>query len=204
MMIEIKNNNDKIKIIALTGKIDCGIDIIYDYLLCNKRTSPIRLARAGSNEISSNEFLEKIIKGQIIEAYCDENNGIYGTDISKMLSCCLYIGIYTPNQIANMAECPDIELLPIEINMNAEARFLHLLDYPNKHNLTEQELENICQKFLKNNKYDNEDIKNLDVFYYHFSDYIELRSSLDNSSFIHTLKEFNATHGLISNLDNFI
>ena len=162
----LEYNNEKIKIIALTGKIGSGIDVIKSYLLRHKRVSPIIPAYAGSEELSSNEFLEKIVKGQIIEAYCNEENEIYGTDISQMLSTCLYVGIYTPNQIANMAECPNIELLPIEIDMNAEARFLHLLGYPHKEELTykqleEQEITNICKKFLKDNQYNNEDIENL-------------------------------------------
>lgn len=207
--ISFQSDNEKIKIIALTGKIGSGIDVIKSYLLRHKRVSPIIPAHAGSEELSSNEFLEKIVKGQIIEAYCNEENEIYGTDISQMLSTCLYVGIYTPNQIANMAECPNIELLPIEIDMNAEARFLHLLGYPHKEELTykqleEQEITNICKKFLKDNQYDNEDIENLDVFHYHLASYSELRSALEDSSFKYALKEFNATYGLISNLDNFI
>ena len=191
--ISFQSDNEKIKIIALTGKIGSGIDVIKSYLLRHKRVSPIILAHAGSEELSSNEFLEKIVKGQIIEAYCNEENEIYGTDISQMLSTCLYIGIYTPNQIANMAECPNIELLPIEIDMNAEARFLHLLGYPHKEELTykqleEQEITNICKKFLKDNQYDNEEERFESHVLYEYKEEVPFTIYKDNQLMI---KKFN-------------
>lgn len=69
------NNNEKIKIIALTGKRGCGINLVYDFLLRSKyisAVSPICVDR----DMSANDFLEKVIKGEIIEAYCDEFNVI--------------------------------------------------------------------------------------------------------------------------------
>ena len=202
------NNNEKIKIIALTGKRGCGINLVYDFLLRSKyisAVSPICVDR----DMSANDFLEKVIKGEIIEAYCDEFNVIWGTDISQMLSTYIYVGKFSPIQIANMAESKIIELLPIEIDMDAEARFLSLLGYPHEEGLVyksldEKEIEKICKEFIENNKYDIQDMEHLKYFKYHINNYKELRINLENSSFKHELREFNATHNLISNLDNFI
>ena len=109
-----------------------------------------------------------------------------------------------------MAESKKIELLPIEINMDAEARFLSLLGYPHDKDLVyesleEQEIKQICKNFIKDNEYyDNEDLENLKYFKYYTNSYKELRANLNNSSFSHALREFNETYNLIANLDNFI
>lgn len=126
-----------------------------------------------------------------------------------MLSTYIYVGKFSPIQIANMAESKIIELLPIEIDMDAEARFLSLLGYPHEEGLVyksldEKEIEKICKEFIENNKYDIQDMEHLKYFKYHINNYKELRINLENSSFKHELREFNATHNLISNLDNFI
>lgn len=204
------SNHEKIKIIALTGRLASGVEEVKNYLINNhKNIQPIHQVRAGSDELSSNEFLEKIIRGDIIEAYCDENNIIWGTDKTQLLTCYVYVGVYTPQQISNLIECNDVEILPIEIEMQAESRILHLLGSDCNPDLVrkvkdENEIYEICNKFLQDKKYDNSDLDNINCFLYNVNSYKELNQSFKDSSFRLALREFNETYKLISNLDNFI
>ena len=199
--------NNKIKIIALTGKIGCGLSDIKDFLISNYNVSPITRIEA----IDTNSFLNKIIKGQIIEASCDENDIVWGTDISTCLTCCLYVGIYTPEQIANIRDSGVVEILPIVIDMPAEARLLHLLgtdDNPNSiEKLNNADVINICKEFLNSEKeYDNikEYLNTNNSFWYYFDDHADLNIQLKYASFLLAIRDFNNIKNYITNLDNFI
>ena len=93
--------------------------------------------------------------------------------------------------------------------MQAESRILHLLGSDCNPDLVrkvkdENEIYEICNKFLQDKKYDNSDLDNINCFLYNVNSYKELNQSFKDSSFRLALREFNETYKLISNLDNFI
>lgn len=201
------NCNDKVKIIALTGKSGCGLNEIKNFLTSNRNVSSIARVEA----IDTNKFLNKIIKGQIIEASCDENDVVWGTDISTCLTCCIYVGIYTPEQIANIMESGAVEILPVVINMPAEARLVHMLNLDADPNLVKRTDDayviNTCKEFLKSEKTFDDIEEYLDSYnslFYFVEDHKDLDMNLKYASFILALKGFNREHGIITDLDNFI
>lgn len=200
-------SNDKVKIIALTGKAGCGLDEVKNFLTSHRNVSPIARVEA----TDTNSFLNKIIKGQIVEASCDEHDIVWGTDISTCLTCCLYVGIYTPEQIANIRDCGSVEVLPIVIDMPAEARLLHMLGITTDPGLTKcNSLETVtyaCKRFLQSEK-DFDDILDYlttkTALFYTVDDHADLDMNLKYASFILAMKSFNYEHNFITDLDNFI
>lgn len=201
------NNNEKKKIIALTGKIGTGLYDIREFLTSHRNFSEITRSRA----IDVNDFLTKIVKGDIIEADCDDRNEVWGTDISSLLSCYIYVGIYTPEQIANMRDSGSVEVLPIYITMPAEARLLHILRLDCDPALTKrtdnQFVIEACKEFLEDEKrYDDfkDYLQEDNTLFYYFDDHRDLDMQLKYASFILAIQKFNQEHKLITNLDNFI
>ena len=201
------NYNDKVKIIALTGKVGCGLHEVKNFLTSHRNVSSITRVEA----TDTNQFLSKIIKGQIIEASCDKNDIVWGTDISTCLTCCLYVGIYTPEQIANMRDSGTVEILPVVIDMPAEARLLHMLGVTTDPSLTKcSSLETVtdaCKRFLESEKEFDDILDYLDIktaLFYTVDDHRDLDMSLKYASFMMTLKSFNREHGFVTDLDNFI
>ena len=199
--------NDKVKIIALTGKAGCGLNEVKNFLTTHRNISSITRVEA----TDTNSFLNKIIKGQIVEASCDENDIVWGTDISTCLTCCIYVGIYTPEQIANIRDSGVVDILPIVIDMPAEARILHMLGITTDPSLTKcsslETVTNACTRFLQSEK-DFDDILdylNMDnTLFYTVDDHRDLDMNLKYASFILAMKNFNHEHNLIADLDNFI
>lgn len=205
--VRAEGMNDKVKIIALTGKAGCGLSDIKDFLTSHRNVSSITRVEA----TDTNQFLNKIIKGQIIEASCDENDVVWGTDISTCLTCCIYVGIYTPEQIFNMKESGAAEILPIVVDMPAEARLLHMLGITTDPSLTKcNSLETVtraCERFLESEKQFDDVLDFLpyeENFFYTIDDHRDLDMSLKYASFMLTMKDFNRKHGCITDLDNFI
>lgn len=201
------NYNDKVKIIALTGKVGCGLDEVKNFLTSHRNVSSITRVEA----TDTNQFLNKIIKGQIIEASCDKNDVVWGTDISTCLTCCIYVGIYTPEQIANMRDSGAVELLPVVVDMPAEARLLHILGVTTDPSLTKcsslETVTNACKRFLKSEEEFDDlfDYLNLDnALFFTVDDHRDLDTNLKYASFMMTLKSFNREHEFITDLDNFI
>ena len=201
------NCNDRVKIIALTGKIGSGLKEIKDFLTTNRNVSAITRIEA----TDTNQFLNKIIKGQIIEASCDENDVVWGTDISTCLTCCIYVGIYTPEQIANMRESGAVDILPIVMEMPAEARLCHMLrldDNPTFVKCTDDKfIYDTCKKFLDSEK-EFDDLTDYltreTALFYYVDDHKDLDMNLKYASFIIALKNFNRENNCIADLDNFI
>ena len=106
------------RLIALTGKDEYVLNLIQNYL--TNIINVFKVKKVTSVDLTTDEFLNKIIKGDIIEASCDENDIIIGTSKSSLEPGFLYIGIYTPHQLSNLLECndPNLEILPVEIEMN--------------------------------------------------------------------------------------
>lgn len=201
------DNNEKRKIIALTGKAGAGLEEIRDFLTSHRNFSALKRKEA----TNTNEFLTKIVKGDIIEAECDENNVVWGTDISDLLTCMIYVGIYTPEQIANMRDSGAAEILPVYVHMNAENRLLHLLqlDYdPSLVKRTDDRFViDMCKKFLEDEKkYDDytDYLPEGSTLFYWFDDHRDLDMQLKYASFILAIQKFNNEHQCITNLDNFI
>lgn len=201
------NNNEKRKIIALTGKTGAGLKDIQDFLTSHRNFNKLNRVQA----LDTNDFLTKIVKGDIIEAECDEHNNVWGTDISNLLTCCVYVGIYTPEQIANMRDSGAVDLLPIVIEMPAEARLLHMLrldcDPSLVKNTTDKYVVNTCEEFLQSEKdYDDlsEYLNRDNALFYYFEDHRDLDMQLKYASFILAIQKFNRDKGFITNLDNFI
>ena len=199
--------SDKVKIIALTGKAGCGLHEVKDFLTSHRNVSSITRVEA----VDTNSFLNKIIKGQIVEASCDKNDIVWGTDISTCLTCCLYVGIYTPEQIANIRDSGAVEILPIVIDMPAEARILHMLGVTTDPSLTKcsslEMVTDTCKRFLKSEEEFDDILDYLDTktaLFYTVDDHRDLDMNLKYASFILAMKSFNREHNFITDLDNFI
>lgn len=199
--------NEKKKIIALTGKAGAGLEEIRDFLTSHRNFSALKRKEA----TNTNEFLTKIVKGDIIEAECDKNNVVWGTDISDLLTCMIYVGVYTPEQIANMRDSGAAEILPVYVHMNAENRLLHLLQLDCDPSLVKRTDDRFvidaCTKFLEDEKkYDDytEYLPEGSTLFYWFDDHRDLDMQLKYASFILAIQKFNNEHKCITNLDNFI
>lgn len=201
------NYNEKKKIIALTGKAGAGLEEIRDFLTTHRNFSALKRKEA----TNTNEFLTKIVKGDIIEAECDKNNVVWGTDISDLLTCMIYVGVYTPEQIANMRDSGAAEILPVYVHMNAENRLLHLLKLDCDPSLVKRTDDRFvidaCKKFLEDEKkYDDytDYLPEGSTLFYWFDDHRDLDMQLKYASFILAIQKFNNEHKCITNLDNFI
>lgn len=201
-VMAINCKQEKVKIIALTGL--CGIDLksIQDALCRYRNVSPLKRVYAGSDELSTEAFLKKIAKGDIVEASCDEDDEVWGTDISELLTCYVYVGIYTPEQINNLIENDRIEVFPIVVKMEAYSRMAYLLNHQKELHLSIRE---ICEKYIYEDDHDNLSDYEDETWY---SIYFPTHSDLDNwtgyNAIAYDLIEFNHKYNLITNLDNFL
>lgn len=205
--INVMPSNERKKIIALTGKEGTDLYKIRDFLTMHRNFSNLNRISA----TDTNEFLTKIVKGDIIEAECGPDNTVWGTDISDLLTCYIYVGVYTPEQIANMQDSGAVELLPVVIEMPAEARLLHMLRLDCDPSLVkctnDKYVVNTCKEFLQSEKdYDilTEYLNHDNALFYYFDDHRDLDMQLKYASFMLALQKFNKEHKCITNLDNFI
>lgn len=187
------------RIIALTGKDKYSLELIQNYL--TNIVNVFKVKKVDSTTLTTDEFLSKIIKGDIIEASCDSNNIITGTSKETIEPGFLYVGIYTPHQLSNLLECkdPNIEIFPIEIEMTDKQLFENIFDKT-------RDVYNTCKEYIKiENEYDGDEFLDGEVcLCEHYADNKILYRELGNKSFEKSLKEFNKTYKLITDLDNFI
>lgn len=186
------------RIIALTGKDQYALELVQNYL--TNIINVFKVKRVTSEELTTDEFLNKILKGDIIEASAIDDI-IVGTSKSDLEPGYLYVGIYTPYQLSNLLECVDknLEVLPVEIEMNPRELLNNLCERSDS-------IYEACEKYMKiNDTYEGEEYLN-DVVYLwkNYNTNKALYHELGNKGFEFHLKEFNRTHNLISNLDNFI
>lgn len=187
------------RIIALTGKDNYALELIQNYL--TNIVNVFKVKKVDSTTLTTDEFLSKIIKGDIIEASCDKNNIITGTSKESIEPGFLYVGIYTPHQLSNLLECkdPNIEIFPIEIEMDEKQLFDNIYN----------RLKNVydaCRVYTKiEETYEGDEFLDGEVcLWKHYADNNFLYRELGDKSFEKSLKEFNKTYKLITDLDNFI
>lgn len=187
------------RIIALTGKDKYSLELIQNYL--TNIVNVFKVKKVDSNTLTTDEFLSKIIKGDIIEASCDENNVITGTSKASIEPGFLYVGIYTPHQLSNLLEYkdPNLEILPVEIDMVSKQVFNNLLN-------NSKTVYEVCKEYMKiEETYDGDEFLDGEVcLWKHYENNKELFNELGEKRFENSLKEFNKTHNLITDLDNFI
>lgn len=187
------------RIIALTGKDNYALELIQNYL--TNIVNVFKVKKVDSTTLTTDEFLSKIIKGDIIEASCDSNNVITGTSKESIEPGFLYVGIYTPHQLSNLLECkdPNIEIFPVEIEMDEKQLFDNIYN----------RLKNVydaCRVYTKiEETYEGDEFLDGEVcLWKHYADNNFLYRELGDKSFEKSLKEFNKTYKLITDLDNFI
>lgn len=187
------------RIIALTGKDQYSLELIQNYL--TSIVNVFKVKKVDSNSLTTDEFLDKIIKGDIIEASCDESHIITGTSKESIEPGFLYVGIYTPHQLSNLMECkdPNLEILPVEVEMTDRELFNNIYDKIGS-------VYETCKAYMKiEETYDGDEFLDGEVcLWKHYADNKFLYKELGDKTFETSLKEFNKTYNLITNLDNFI
>lgn len=186
------------RIIALTGKDNYSLELIQNYL--TNIVNVFKVKKVDSTNLTTDEFLDKILKGDIIEASC-EGEIIIGTSKQNIEPGFLYVGIYTPHQLSNLLECkdPNLEIFPVEIELTDKELFNNIYDRT-------KNVYETCQKYMKiEETYDGDEfLDGVVCLWKHYIDNKSLYNELGSKKFEKSLKEFNKTHNLITNLDNFI
>lgn len=190
--------DSKRRIIALTGRLGVPLDKIQRSL--TRLTNVFKVVRVTADQdLSTNEFLNKLIRGDIIEA--DGDQFIKGTDKTTIEPGFLYVGIYTPYQISNLLECKDknIEILPIEIELDDKERFDNICAFY-------ENVAETCEDYLKDQKnYDADEYFDGEaVMWLHYSSTQELLKETADGNLYKRIKKFNENEDIITNLDNFI
>lgn len=187
------------RIIALTGKDNYSLELIQNYL--TNIVNVFKVKKVDSTNLTTDEFLDKIIKGDIIEASCSNDNIITGTSKESIEPGFLYVGIYTPHQLSNLMECkdPNMEIFPVEIEMEDKQLFDNIYD----------RLKNVydaCRVYTKiEETYEGDEFLDGEVcLWKHYKNNQQLYNEIGTKEFEKSLKEFNKTYKLITNLDNFI
>lgn len=193
---------EKIKIIALTGPYGVDLSRVQDALCRHHNIKPLQRVRAGGEKVSTEDFLVRIAKGDIIEASCEDNDEVWGTDVSLLFTGYVYVGIYTPEQIDNLTSNDRVEVLPLVIKMDAYSRMVYMLSHCKELHLSIRE---ICEKYIydddHNDLFEYEDETWYSVY---FPTYNDLDNWLDYDAIAYDLRKFNNQYNLISNLDNFL
>lgn len=186
------------RIIALTGRVGVPLDRIQRTL--TRLTNVFKIVRVTADQdLSTNDFLNKLIKGDIIEA--DGDQFIKGTDKTTLEPGFLHVGIYTPYQISNLLECKDknIEILPIEVDLNDRERFDNIYGFY-------ENVAETCEDYLKDQKsYDADEYFDGEaVMWLHYDSAQELLKDTADGGLYRKIKNFNENEDIITNLDNFI
>lgn len=109
--------------------------------------------------LSTENFTKKILEGSIIEATSKEGH-FFGTDINSLKKDKINIKISNIEGIECFLEYKNIKTIPIYIATEPKTRLLRMLN-------REKNCDNICESFLEDQKYYNQDIKfDFKTFYY--------------------------------------
>lgn len=186
------------RIIALTGKDQYSLELIQNYL--TSIVNVFKVKKVDSTNLTTDDFLDKILKGDIIEASC-EGEIIIGTSKQNIEPGFLYVGIYTPHQLSNLLECkdPNLEIFPIEIELADKELFNNIYDRT-------KSVYETCQEYMKiEETYDGDEfLDGIVCMWKHYADNKFLYNELGSKKFEKSLKDFNKTYNLITDLDNFI
>lgn len=187
------------RIIALTGKDQYSLNLIQGYLI--SIVNVFKIQKVDSTNLTTDEFLDRILKGDIIEASCDDNHIITGTSKQNIEPGFLYVGIYTPHQLSNLLECkdPNLEILPVEIDMENKQVFNNILDKT-------KNVYEACKEYMRiEEQYDGDEFLDGEIcLWKHYEHNHHLYNDIGKKEFEKSLKEFNKTYELITDLDNFI
>lgn len=188
------------RIIALTGKDQSALELIQNSMA--NLTNIFKVEKINSKNTSTDDFLDRIIKGDIIEASCDNNYIITGTSKQTIEPGFLYIGIYTPHQLSNLLENkdPNLEILPIEIELNNEEHLANLI----KRN--KEDVYQACKEYIKiEETYEGDEFLDGEVcLWKYYKSMNTLSTDYGSCLFFKQIKEFNQMYNLITDLDNFI
>lgn len=197
----MEKTNEKIKIIALTGQAGVDLEMAQDFLTMGRKVFRLKRKMAGGGTLPVNEFLEKMEKGTIVEASCNEDNFlVWATDISELSPENIYIGIYTPDQISMLRDSSLIELLPLVISMAIKPRLDYTLE-----DCKEENFIRTLEKFIFEEKhYDIDEYFDDGFMVRYYKDHDELYNECKFHILEHKIKEFNKINNCITDLDNFI
>ena len=178
--------SNKTWVIALMGKSGCGKSTILDALAHMSdfdkyahrvRTDTTRSRRENEKEdaynfISHEEFAEKLLNGQYLEAI--ELNGIfYGTPTDEIKKDKINIGIWTPGGVEELQKYEfDFQVMPIYLETSDKQRWLRLLQ--------RQDFATV-ERLYKRHKFDEEEFYEVDrllPFYYKNEDDVDYYSNL--------------------------
>ena len=161
---------NKYKIIALVGKSGAGKDTILKELCKNSSfhkiiTSTTRPKRDYEKQdidyhfLTIENFSQKVLNGDMIEATSFNNNWFYGTDINDLREDKINVGVFNPAGIECIIEDNRLDLVIIYVTASEKTRLLRNLNREENPNCHE-----ICRRFLADEK-DFSYIESLDNIY---------------------------------------
>ena len=148
------------KVIAIMGKSGSGKDWTASYLcgqypnLFHKvipdTTRPPRDYEEDGQDyyfISSAEFAEEVLNGNMLEATCYKNNWYYGTNITSLDEEKINIAVMNPEGIERLSSDKRVDLIPILISSHPKARLMQSLTRE-----TNPDCKEICRRYLADEK----------------------------------------------------
>ena len=199
----INNDSKKPVIFALTGKKESGVWDVYTKLKIYLKASELHLLKAGEN-ISVDSFLNSLIKGDIITAFADKKNAIWGLSITSLLTITPYIIILEPEQIIQLCECDKIEVFPIYVEVPLYDRLCTELYRED----TDETLLYKMKAFIQDEEKHadiEEQMEEVNACFISGQSLTDLHSMLlDREYILQAIREYNEKYDFITNLDNFI
>lgn len=155
------------KILAIIGEAGSGKDtLMQEVLKVNHNLHEIvsfttRPPREGEKDginyhfISGEEFAEKLLAGEMLEAACF-NDWFYGTGFGSLRSDCVNMGVFNPEGIDSLMAHKNIELVVYYVTAKDKTRLLRQLNREENPNVDE---------IIRRYKTDKEDFYDLDFHY---------------------------------------
>ena len=155
------------KILAIIGEAGSGKDtLMQEVLKVNHNLHEIvsfttRPPREGEKDginyhfISGEEFAEKLLAGEMLEAACF-NDWFYGTGFDSLRSDCVNIGVFNPEGIYSLMAHKNIELVVYYVTAKDKTRLLRQLNREENPNVDE---------IIRRYKADKDDFADLDFHY---------------------------------------
>lgn len=153
----MRDTQKKYKIIGLIGPSGCGKDTIKKSILKNTNyqgviTATTRPKREKEKDgidylfLSEEDFTKAVLNGDMLEAE-NFNGWYYGTMTMSLSPEKINVGIFSIDAYTSLLDHPDIDILPIYIDVSDKQRLLRVLNREDTPDCSE-----ICRRFLEDKK----------------------------------------------------
>lgn len=183
------------RVVALIGKSGVGKDTTLAALCQNEDfhkiiTCTTRPKRENEEDgknyhfLSPQDFGERVLNGDMIEATCFKEDWFYGTDIHSLEKDKINIGVFNPDSVRCLMDSKDLQVIYVYIYVKPKTQLMRALEREENPNC-----EEICRRFLADKKRFLELEVEEDIDYIYFDneaaapDYTGLISSIKSKLF---------------------